>query len=80
MNGTISAEQKSIIAGIVTELVNGTRKVNKDAETKEVLKASAENGRQQEHGKIAASLHIGTFKRLKPMLFNASSRTLQVYS
>lgn len=53
MGGTISAEQKSVIAGIVMELVNGTRKVNKDDEIKEVLKASAKNGKQQEHGKIA---------------------------
>jgi len=53
MDGTISTEQKSVIASIVTELVNGTRKVNKDAETKEVLKASPKDGRQQEHGKIA---------------------------
>ena len=53
MNGTISTEQKSVIASIVTELVNGTRKVNKDVETKEVLKASSNNGKLQEHGKIA---------------------------
>ena len=53
MNGTISKEQKSVIASIVTELVNGTRKVNKDTETKEVLKASSRGGRPQEHGKIA---------------------------
>ncbi len=53
MNGTISREQKSIITSIVTELVNGTRKVNKEAETKEVLRASPKDGRPQEHGKIA---------------------------
>lgn len=34
MKGTISKEQKSTITSIVTELVNGTRKVNKEAETK----------------------------------------------
>ncbi|MBI5061331.1 MAG: TdeIII family type II restriction endonuclease [Candidatus Aenigmarchaeota archaeon] len=53
MNGTISKEQKSVIASIVTELVNGTRKTNKGIEIKEVLKASSRNGKQQEHGKIA---------------------------
>lgn len=53
MKGTISKEQKSVINSIVTELVNDTRQVNKEDETKEVLKASAKNGGVQEHGKIA---------------------------
>lgn len=52
VKGAISKEQKSVITSIVTELVNGTRKVNKESETREVLKAPAKDGRPQEHGKI----------------------------
>lgn len=53
MGGTLSTEQKSVINNIVNELRNGTRKANKEKETKEVLKASEKSGKRQKDGKIA---------------------------
>ena len=53
LGGVLSREQKSVIANIVRELRNGEREVNKEKETKEILRASAEDGKPQKEGKIA---------------------------
>lgn len=53
LGGVISRTQKDIISNIIRELRNGERKVNKDQEVREVLKASAQDGRPQKEGKIA---------------------------
>ncbi len=51
LNSTLSEEQKKTIREIVRQLRNGERKVNKERETEEVLKASPKNGRPQKEGK-----------------------------
>lgn len=53
VDGEISDDQKRVIENIVNELRNGTRKVNKDKEILEVLKASQKNGKKQKDGAIA---------------------------
>lgn len=53
LGGVLSKDQKSTIANIIRELRNGERRVNKEKETKEVLKVSAEDGKPQKEGKIA---------------------------
>jgi len=52
IGGVISKEQKSVIENIIRELRNGERKVNSNQEIKEVLKASARDGRAQKEGKM----------------------------
>jgi hypothetical protein len=53
LGGVLSKEQKSVISNIVRELRNEERKVNKEREVREVLMASAEDGKPQKEGKIA---------------------------
>lgn len=53
VGGAISKQQKTVISHIVTELRNGNRTAKIDEEVKEVLKASAENGKFQKSGNIA---------------------------
>lgn len=53
IGGILSKEQKSVIGNIVRELRNKERTVNKDEEVKEILKASAVNGKPQKEGRIA---------------------------
>jgi|SRR3989344_1663345 len=52
-DGVLSKTQKSVIGSIVNELRNGTRKVDKDKETREVLKASIIGGKAQKDNNIA---------------------------
>lgn len=51
LDSTLSEEQKRVIAEIIRQLRNGERKSNKEQETKEVLSASAENGKPHKKGK-----------------------------
>lgn len=53
LGGILSREQKSVISNIVRELRNGERKVNKEREIKEILAASADNGKPQKENRIA---------------------------
>lgn len=53
IGGVLSREQKSVIANIVRELRNGDRIVNKRKEIKEILAASAQDGKPQKEGNIA---------------------------
>ncbi len=53
VGGVLSKPQKSVIANIVTELRNNTRKADIDREIKEVLATSAANGEFQKSGNIA---------------------------
>jgi hypothetical protein len=53
IGGVLSREQKSAIANIVRELRNKERVVNKEKEIKEVLAASAQDGKPQKEGNIA---------------------------
>lgn len=53
IGGTLSNEQKIVISNIIRDLRNGTRKVNKELEIKEVLKATTKNGKAQKEGNIA---------------------------
>lgn len=53
IGGVLSKEQKSVIENIVRELRNGERKVNSEAEMKEVLRASSKDGKPQKEGRIA---------------------------
>ena len=52
-DGALSSAQKSVIESIVNELRNGTRKVDKERETNEVLKASTIGGKPQKDGNEA---------------------------
>ena len=53
IGGVLSREQKSVIDDIVRKLRNGDKKVNHGQEVKQVLSASAKNGKAQKEGKIA---------------------------
>lgn len=53
VGGTLSNEQLKIIEKIVLELRDGKRKVNKDQEVKEVLKAPTDNGKSYKKDRIA---------------------------
>ena len=53
IGGVLSKEQKSTVSNIVRELRNKERKVNKEKETKEILKASPTGGKPQKEGRIA---------------------------
>lgn len=53
IGGVLSSDQKAVVETIVQELRNGTRRVNKASETKEVLHASSVNGKPQKDGRIA---------------------------
>lgn len=53
VGGVLSGPQKEVINDIVTALRNGSRKANIAQEKKEVLAASAENGKFQRSGNIA---------------------------
>jgi len=53
VGGVISREQKSVIDDIVRKLRNGENKVNSAQEIKEVLRASAKDGKAQKDGAIA---------------------------
>lgn len=52
IGGVLSTEQKSAIDRIVTALRNGERKPDYNTEVREVLAASAKNGRPQKEGRI----------------------------
>jgi len=52
VGGVLSKDQKSTISAIITELRNEERKVDIKTETKEVLKASSDNGKYQKEGNI----------------------------
>ncbi|MEK9165647.1 MAG: TdeIII family type II restriction endonuclease [Patescibacteria group bacterium] len=52
IGGVISKEQKSVIDNIIRELRNGERKVNSTQEIREVLRASAKDGRAQKEGRM----------------------------
>ena len=52
IGGVLSRDQKSAIAKIMTQLRNGERKANINQETKEVLQASAKDGKFQKDGNI----------------------------
>ena len=52
IGGTISESQKTVISNIVSELRSGERNAGIEEETREVLKASAENGKPQKSGNI----------------------------
>jgi hypothetical protein len=53
VGGMLSREQKSTIDEIVRRLRNGEKKVDHDQETKQVLNASAKDGKAQKEGRIA---------------------------
>ncbi len=53
VGGVISREQKSVIDDIVRGLRNGDGKVNHAKEIKQVLSASAKDGKAQKEGRIA---------------------------
>ena len=53
VGGVLSREQKSIIDDIVRKLRNGEKKVNHEQEVKQVLSASAKDGKAQKEGRIA---------------------------
>lgn len=52
LGGVLSREQKSVISNIIRELRNGDRKTSNPEEIKEILKASAQNGKVQKEGRI----------------------------
>ena len=53
VGGVLSREQKSVIDDIVRKLRNGEKIVNHDQEVKQVLSASARDGKAQKEGRIA---------------------------
>lgn len=53
VGGVLSREQKSVIDEIVRNLRNGEKKVNHEQEVKQVLNASAKEGKAQKEGRIA---------------------------
>lgn len=53
VGGVLSREQKSVIDEIVRKLRNGEQKVNHEQEIKQVLNASAKDGKAQKEGRIA---------------------------
>jgi len=53
IGGVLSREQKSVIDDIVRKLRNGDKKVNHGQEVKQVLSASAKDGKAQKEGRIA---------------------------
>jgi len=53
IGGVLSREQKSVIDDIVRKLRNGDKKVNHEQEVKQVLSASAKDGKAQKEGRIA---------------------------
>lgn len=53
VGGTLSSAQKQVISLIVNGLREKMRKVDKEKETKEVLKADSSNGKKQKDNKIA---------------------------
>lgn len=53
VGGVLSREQKSVIDDIVRKLRNGEKIVNHDQEVKQVLSASARDGKDQKEGRIA---------------------------
>ena len=53
VGGVISREQKYIIDDIIRKLRNGEKEVNHDEEIKQILSASAKDGKAQKEGRIA---------------------------
>lgn len=53
IGGVISKKQKTVISNIITKLGNGERIANIENEIKEVLNASAQDGKFQKSGNIA---------------------------
>jgi hypothetical protein len=53
VGGVISREQKNVIDDIIRKLRNGEKKVNHDEEIKQILSASAKDGKAQKEGRIA---------------------------
>ena len=73
IGGVISKEQKSVIDNIIRELRNSERKANNEIEMKEVLEASAKDGKAQKDGRIAdfymlknGTEHYFEIKTVKP--------------
>jgi hypothetical protein len=85
LNSTLSREQKEVIEEIIRQLRNGERKVNKEKEIEEVLRAPWKNGKQQKEGRIVDFYmkrngieYLFEIKTVKPNidLFTASKRKL----
>jgi len=73
IGGVLSREQKSIIDDIVRKLRNGEKKVDHDQEVKQILNASAKDGKAQKEGRIAdfymlrdGAEHYFEIKTVKP--------------
>ncbi len=73
VGGVLSREQKSVIDDIVRKLRNGEKIVNHDQEVKQVLSASARDGKDQKEGRIAdfymlrdGAEHYFEIKTVKP--------------
>jgi hypothetical protein len=85
LNSTLSREQKEVIEEIIRQLRNGERKVNKEKEIEEVLRARWKNGKPQKEGKIVDFYmkrngieYFFEIKTVKPNIdvFTASKRKL----
>jgi hypothetical protein len=85
LNSTLSREQKEVIEEIIRQLRNGERKVNKEKEIEEVLRAPWENGKPQKEGRIVDFYmkrngieYFFEIKTVKPNIdvFTASKRKL----
>jgi hypothetical protein len=85
LNSTLSREQKEVIEEIIRQLRNGERKVNKEKEIEEVLRAPWKNGKPQKEGRIVDFYMIRNgieylfeIKTVKPNIdvFTASKRKL----
>jgi len=85
LNSTLSREQKEVIEEIIKQLRNGERKVNKEKEVEEALRAPWENGKPQKEGRIVDFYmkrngieYFFEIKTVKPNIdvFTASKRKL----
>jgi hypothetical protein len=85
LNSTLSREQKEVIEEIIRQLKNRERKVNKEKEIEEVLRAPWKNGKPQKEGRIVDFYmkrngieYLFEIKTVKPNIdvFTASKRKL----
>jgi len=85
LNSTLSREQKEVIEEIIRQLRNEERKVNKEKEIEEVLRAPWKNGKPQKEGRIVDFYmkrngieYLFEIKTVKPNIdvFTASKRKL----
>jgi hypothetical protein len=85
LDSTLSREQKEVIEEIIRQLRNGERRVNKNKEIEEVLRAPWKNGKPQKEGKIVDFYmkregveYFFEIKTVKPNIdvFTASKRKL----